>query len=115
MKEIVEYGSAAANIEPHVAKKVAKVDPTEEVLCRKAGHAGKALLVVLATLVRVGKDRVGLGDFLVALLGLWGFIAIRMILESQLAKGIPDRGFIRVPLETEYGWLACACAPSAWA
>ena len=57
----------------------------------RAGHAGVPEAIVARALVAVGEHRVGLGRFLEPLLGgLVARVAIRVVLERQLAVGALD-------------------------
>ena len=88
--------AAAAKVEIEPAENVFEIDAAEQVLLAEAGHAGESAGVVFGALLRVGQDRVGLGDFLEARLGSRLLVAVRVIFQGEIAESVLDRLLVGV-------------------
>jgi hypothetical protein len=57
--------------------------------------------VILRALLRIGKHRIGGGDFLEARLGPGFLVAVRVVFQGETAEGVLDRLGIGVPGDAE--------------
>jgi hypothetical protein len=78
------------------AENVLQVNMAKQILCRIAGDAGMAAGVVIRPSLRIGGNRIGLGDFLEPFLGARLLIAVGVVFEGQLAEGVLYRLLIRL-------------------
>ena len=91
----------AAKIEVQAAEEIFEVDAAEQVLGRKAGHSRESQVVILRPLLRVGENGIRLCDLFKAFFGTRLFVAVRMVLERELAEGSLDRLLVRVARDSE--------------
>jgi hypothetical protein len=99
-KQAVEP-ARATKVKAQTAKNGAKINTTKELLRRHVRRTHTPLGVIGRALLGIGEHRIGFGDLLEALLSLWGFVAVGMILERELAKGIFDSLLIRITQDPE--------------
>ena len=103
-KEPVEDSTAAAEVEPpeaEVAEDILEIDVPEEVLGGEPLDTSEAARIVVRSLLGIGKHRIRRRNFFKALFGVRRFVAVRMILQRQRAKGVFDGLLVRVPGNAE--------------
>lgn len=71
--------AAAAEIEIETSENVFKINAPEQVLAAETGHSCEAAAIILLAFFGVGKDSVGFGNFLEALLGTRFLVAVGMV------------------------------------
>ena len=90
VEEVLERSAAKPEIEVEAAEQIFEIDAAEQVLSTESSHARKTARIVFGPLFRIGEHRIGFGDFLEALLGARLFVAVRMILQGELAESVFD-------------------------
>jgi hypothetical protein len=101
--------NAAAEAEAEIGKEGVEVEAAEEVLRREPRDAGKAGRVVLGALLRVGEDRVGLGDFLEPLLRPGLLVAVGVVPQRELAERVLDRRRVGVARDVKDLVIVALC------
>ena len=86
----------AAEVEIEPAENVLEIDAAEQVLAAEAGDAGETARIVFRALLRIGEDRVGLGDFLEAFFGPGFLVAVGVVFQREIAKRVLDRLLVGV-------------------
>jgi hypothetical protein len=100
-KQVVEP-ACPAKVKAQTAKNGAKINPTKEILRRHVRRTHTPLGVIGRAFLRIGEHGIGFGDLLEALLSLRSFVAVGVILERELTKGIFDGFLVRIPWDTQY-------------
>jgi hypothetical protein len=82
-------------------EEVADIDTAEEILGGKTTHTRHATGVVCRALLRVREDCIGFGNLLKLLLSVRRFVAVGMILQGQLTKGVLECLLVRIARDTQ--------------
>jgi hypothetical protein len=98
-KETVEP-ARAAKVKTQTTKNGAKINAAKEILGCNVRRTRDPPDVIGRALLGIGEHYIGFSDLLEALLSLWGFVAVGVILERQLAESIFDGLLVRIAWDT---------------
>ena len=93
---------AAAKVKIESAENIFEIDAAEQVLLAEARHAGKSAGIVFGALLRVGQDRISLGDSLEALLSPRLLVPVGVIFQGKIAESVLDRLLVGVLGDAEH-------------
>jgi hypothetical protein len=93
---------AASKIKAQAAEDIFKIHLSKEIFWREAGHSRHATGIVLGALLQIRQHGIGRSNLLEAFLSVWRFVAVRVLLQRQLAKGVLDSLLIGVSGDTKH-------------
>jgi hypothetical protein len=110
-ESIAQPAAQAKSPSPEIlpAENIAEVDAAEQIFRRKTGHAREAAIVIFGTLLRIGQNCIGFGDFLEALLRTRLLVAVGVIFQRERAECVLDRLVICVAGYAEHFIVITLC------